>query len=51
MNPERRGSKAAAVYRLMVPQGGSVRVRLRLTLTAENVPGLPGPPGLSPFAA
>ena len=31
VNPARRGTKAAALYRLTVPAGGSARVRLRLT--------------------
>jgi hypothetical protein len=31
VNPARRGTKAAARYRLTVPAGGSARVRLRLT--------------------
>jgi hypothetical protein len=31
VNPERTGTKAAAHYRLLVPAGGSVSVRLRLT--------------------
>jgi hypothetical protein len=35
VNPERRGTKAAAVYRLVVPAGGEVRLRLRLTATDE----------------
>jgi hypothetical protein len=31
VNPARRGTKAAALYRLTVPAGQSARVRLRLT--------------------
>ncbi len=37
VNPERRGTKAAAVYRLTVPAGGEVRLRLRLTSLNEVV--------------
>jgi hypothetical protein len=33
VNPARTGTKAAALYRLVVPAGGEVRVRLRLTAT------------------
>ena len=39
VNPERRGTKAAAVYRMLVPARGEVRVRLRLTLADELVAG------------
>jgi hypothetical protein len=35
VNPARRGTKAASVYRLQVPAGGSARLRLRLTAAAE----------------
>ncbi|HEX2658430.1 MAG TPA: glucosidase, partial [Polyangia bacterium] len=35
VNPAREGTKAAAVYRLSVPAGGEVRVRLRLTAVNE----------------
>jgi hypothetical protein len=35
VNPQRRGTKAAALYRLSVPAGGEVRLRLRLTAVAE----------------
>jgi len=35
VNPLATGTKAAAVYRLRVPAGGEVRLRLRLTATAE----------------
>ena len=35
MNPARRGTKAAALYRLVVPAGGEVKLRLRLTATKE----------------
>ncbi len=35
VNPTRRGTKAAAVYRLTVPAGGEVQLRLRLTSTRE----------------
>ena len=31
VNPDKRGTKAAALHRLHVPAGGSARVRLRLT--------------------
>jgi hypothetical protein len=31
VNPDKRGTKAAALHRLQVPAGGSARVRLRLT--------------------
>jgi hypothetical protein len=46
INPARRGSKAAALYRLDVPAGGSAVVRLRLSA--------PPPPGATsgvPFGA
>ncbi|HEY5091179.1 MAG TPA: glucosidase, partial [Polyangia bacterium] len=36
VNPAHRGTKAAALYRLNVPAGGEVRVRLRLTAVDEN---------------
>jgi hypothetical protein len=36
VNPEQTGTKAAALYRLTVPAGGEVRVRLRLTAIAEH---------------
>jgi hypothetical protein len=35
VNPERRGTKAAALYRLWVPAGGEVRLRMRLTAADE----------------
>jgi hypothetical protein len=35
VNPALRGTKAAAVYRLTVPAGGEVQLRLRLTSTGE----------------
>jgi hypothetical protein len=35
VNPARTGTKAAALYQLVVPAGGEVRVRLRLTATGE----------------
>jgi hypothetical protein len=35
VNPERRGTKAAALYRVVVPAGGEVRLRMRLTAIAE----------------
>jgi hypothetical protein len=41
VNPERRGTKAAALYRLSVPAGGEVRLRMRLTATAEITPERP----------
>ncbi|HVY37983.1 MAG TPA: glucosidase, partial [Polyangia bacterium] len=44
VNPEQRGTKAAAVFRLTVPAGGQVRLRLRLTARDEVVSGE------SPFA-
>jgi hypothetical protein len=37
VNPARRGTKAAAIYRLNVPAGGELRLRLRL---AEVAPGI-----------
>ncbi len=46
VNPARRGTKAAAVYRLTVPAGGELRVRLRL----DEVPGDGQPAAPSPFA-
>ncbi|MES1166297.1 MAG: glucosidase, partial [Verrucomicrobiota bacterium] len=44
VNPDQRGTKAAAVFRLTVPAGGQVRLRLRLTAQDEVVGGE------SPFA-
>jgi len=38
VNPERRGTKAAAVHRVLVPAGGQIRLRLRLTSAAEAAP-------------
>jgi hypothetical protein len=35
VNPARRGTKAAALYRLTVPAGGQARLRLRLTTASE----------------
>ncbi len=35
VNPAQTGTKAAALYRMVVPAGGEVRVRLRLTATSE----------------
>jgi Glycosyl hydrolase family 63 C-terminal domain len=35
VNPARRGTKAAAVFRLTVPAGGEVRLRLRLASTKD----------------
>ena len=35
VNPERVGTKAAALYRLTVPAGGEVRLRMRLTAAGE----------------
>jgi hypothetical protein len=37
VNPECRGTKAAAVYRLTVPAGDEVRLRLRLTSLNETL--------------
>ncbi len=37
VNPERAGTKAAAWHVLMVPAGGSVAVRSRLTAAAEQI--------------
>ncbi|WP_044250584.1 MGH1-like glycoside hydrolase domain-containing protein [Chondromyces apiculatus] len=34
VNPERRGTKAASWHRLVLPPGGSARIRLRLTTNA-----------------
>src|SRR5262249_19253301 len=42
VNPARSGTKAAGIYRLAVPAGAEVRVRLRLTAEAER--------GGAPFA-
>ena len=39
VNPDRRGTKVAAHYRLMVGPGGSATVRLRLTDQAAGGPG------------
>jgi hypothetical protein len=39
VNPERCGTKAAAIHRLLIPAGGEARVRLRLTATSEVRPG------------
>jgi hypothetical protein len=44
VNPARRGTKAAAVYRLEVPAGGEVRLRLRLAETPA------GASAAAPFA-
>ncbi|HKQ96368.1 MAG TPA: glucosidase, partial [Candidatus Polarisedimenticolia bacterium] len=35
VNPEKRGTKAAALYKMMVPAGGQVVVTLRLTSDAD----------------
>jgi hypothetical protein len=35
VNPARRGTKAAALHRLLVPAGGEVRLRMRLTAADE----------------
>jgi Glycosyl hydrolase family 63 C-terminal domain len=46
VNPARYGTKMAGVYRLNVPAGGQVRLRLRLTeVTAENDAALRAPFG------
>jgi hypothetical protein len=45
VNPARRGTKAAALYRLSVPAGGELSVRLRLA----EVPGDGHPPAAAPF--
>ncbi len=51
VNPERTGTKAAALYRLSVPARGSVSLRLRLSAEAE-APGTPFAPGFDEvFAA
>jgi hypothetical protein len=44
VHPERIGTKAAALYRLEVPAGGQIAVRLRLTCDAE-APRQPFGPG------
>ena len=36
VNPDKRGTKAAALHRLHVPAGGSARVRLRLSPTGRT---------------
>ncbi len=41
VNPEKRGTKAAAHYRVRVPAGSSARVRLRLTGDATTAGGDP----------
>jgi hypothetical protein len=38
VNPARTGTKAAALYRLKVPAGGSKQIRLRLSATAPAQP-------------
>jgi hypothetical protein len=38
INPERRGTKAAALYRREIPAGESVEVRLRLRQSASRAP-------------
>ncbi|HEX2658081.1 MAG TPA: glucosidase, partial [Polyangia bacterium] len=38
VNPDRRGTKAAAFHRAMVPAGGELRLRLRLTHAKEVDP-------------
>jgi hypothetical protein len=43
VNPARAGTKAAAVFRLTIPAGGEVRLRLRLTARDEL------PAGRTPF--
>ena len=43
VNPQRRGTKAALHYRLTVPAGQSVTVRLRLALTAPPPANTPAP--------
>ncbi len=45
VNPARRGTKAAAIYRLNVPAGGELRLRLRL---AEVTPDGGGGQGVAP---
>jgi hypothetical protein len=45
VNPERRGTKAAAWYRLSIPARGSAQVRLRLRRRAgDQSPGADGTP-------
>ena len=39
VNPARQGTKAAALYRLMIPAGEEVRIRLRLTAADEIFEG------------
>jgi hypothetical protein len=38
VNPNRTGTKAGALYKLMIPAGGSTSVRLRLSKTASAKP-------------
>ncbi len=38
VNPEKRGTKAAAHFRLVVPPGGSKRVRVRLSAERQSEP-------------
>jgi hypothetical protein len=45
VNPARRGTKAAAVYRLNVPAGGEVRLRLRLVEVGTREEDRPPPFG------
>jgi hypothetical protein len=48
VNPEQRGTKAAAHTRVVVPAGGQVRLRLRLT--DQDAGAYPGGPFGEPFA-
>jgi hypothetical protein len=48
VNPALGGTKAAAVYRLTVPAGGEVRVRLRLVEVLDQAAG--ATPAAPPFA-
>jgi hypothetical protein len=48
VNPARRGTKAAALYRLRIPAGGEVRLRLRLS--AVEAAGTLASSSSSPFS-
>jgi hypothetical protein len=50
VNPARSGTKAAALYRLNVPAGGEVRVRLRLTAVDQPAGAPSSSPPPPPFA-
>jgi hypothetical protein len=51
VNPARRGTKATARFRLLVPAGGSTELRLRLVAEAERRADPFGPPFAATFGA